>query len=120
MSPFHELFGYTWDMIMRIAFDPAHEFGNLGKDLLGLINNKDKMRWTNSRAKSHRKKKRFKKRKGFKRYCIYNCKYFSTNSINCHPHECNYNLITQYMTTYPPGGHLGTAVSNGEKQLTIY
>ena len=38
ISPFLRFFGFKWDMIARIVIDPAHEFHNLVKDLLALMN----------------------------------------------------------------------------------
>ena len=38
-SVFMKHFGSDWDMIKRIACDPAHQFYNLVKDLLALIGN---------------------------------------------------------------------------------
>ena len=58
VSAFHIFFGIAWNMIGRIAFDCAHEFGNLGMDLLALINNKDKMHFNESRQAAHKKIKR--------------------------------------------------------------
>jgi hypothetical protein len=58
VSAFHIFFGLAWNIIGRIAFDCAHEFGNLGMDLLALINNKDKMHFNESRQAAHKKIKR--------------------------------------------------------------
>ncbi len=58
VSAFHVFFGIAWNMIGRIAFDCAHEFGNLGMDLLALINNKDKMHFNEARQAAHKKIKR--------------------------------------------------------------
>jgi hypothetical protein len=59
-SPFHDYFGEDWNMIWRMVFDPGHEFSNLGIDLLALINDKDKMKWTEGRKMNHKKFKRFR------------------------------------------------------------
>ena len=37
VSVFHEFFGEDWDIINRIACDPAHELQNLVKDMLALV-----------------------------------------------------------------------------------
>lgn len=37
VSVFHEFFGADWDIISRIACDPAHELQNLVKDMLALV-----------------------------------------------------------------------------------
>lgn len=37
ISVFTEFFGVEWDLISRIAADPAHEFHNLVKDMIKLI-----------------------------------------------------------------------------------
>lgn len=37
VSVFHEFFGEDWDIINRIACDPAHELQNLVRDLLALV-----------------------------------------------------------------------------------
>jgi hypothetical protein len=37
VSVFHEFFGADWDIINRIACDPAHELQNLVKDMLALV-----------------------------------------------------------------------------------
>jgi hypothetical protein len=58
VSAFHIFFGIAWNMIGRLAFDCAHEFGNLGMDLLALINNKDKMHFNEARQAAHKKIKR--------------------------------------------------------------
>jgi hypothetical protein len=42
-SVFTELLGEEWDLIMRVAADPAHELYNLVKDILSLICNKGNM-----------------------------------------------------------------------------
>jgi len=60
VSAFHVFFGATWCLLNRIAFDCAHEFGNLGMDLLALINNKDKMHFNEARQSAHKKIKRGK------------------------------------------------------------
>jgi hypothetical protein len=39
VSVFMKLHGLNWDMIRRIACDPAHQFYNLVKDLLSLTTN---------------------------------------------------------------------------------
>jgi hypothetical protein len=43
------MFGEDWDLINRIAADPAHEFHNLVKDLLKLISNKGSMKFKEAR-----------------------------------------------------------------------
>jgi hypothetical protein len=58
-SPFQDFFGEHWNMINKLIFDPGHQFGNLGIDLLALINNKDKMKWNEKRKANHKKFKRF-------------------------------------------------------------
>ena len=37
VSVFQRFFGPNWDMIRRVAVDPAHELHNLVKDMLGLL-----------------------------------------------------------------------------------
>jgi hypothetical protein len=58
ISAFHLFFGLTWNLVGRIAFDCAHEFGNLGMDILAIINNKDKMHFNETRQAAHKKIKR--------------------------------------------------------------
>ena len=59
-SAFHDFFPDSWDMLSRMMFDCGHEFSNLGLDMLALINNKDKMKWTGHRKTAHKKMGRFK------------------------------------------------------------
>jgi hypothetical protein len=56
----HEFFGSDWDMMNRVAADPAHEFHNLVKDLLGLICNKGKMSLKTKHLDAEHKRARFK------------------------------------------------------------
>jgi hypothetical protein len=49
VSIFTSMFGEDWDLINRIAADPAHEFHNLVKDLLKLISNKGSMKFKEAR-----------------------------------------------------------------------
>lgn len=45
VSVFTTIFGEDWDLIHRIATDPAHELYNLVKDLLGLMCNSGSMQF---------------------------------------------------------------------------
>jgi hypothetical protein len=83
VSAFHIFFGVAWNMIGRIAFDCAHEFGNLGMDLLALVNNKDKMHFNEARQAAHKKLKRGK----FTGYTIH----------THHIYTCEYNRRTLYL-----------------------
>jgi hypothetical protein len=52
--------GTNWDIIRRIANDPAHAFSNLCKNLLGLICSRGMMKWKPARIAKDRKAGRFK------------------------------------------------------------
>ena len=43
------MFGEDWDLMNRIAADPAHEFHNLVKDMLKLWSNVGSMRFKEAR-----------------------------------------------------------------------
>jgi hypothetical protein len=83
VSAFHIFFGIAWNMIGRIAFDCAHEFGNLSMDLLALINNKDKMHFNEARQAAHKKIKRG------------TCKGYTIQTP--HIYTCEYNRHTLYI-----------------------
>lgn len=59
VSVFCEFFGESWDMINRIAFDPAHEFHNLVKDLIALVTNVGSMHFKPKRLDEEKKLGRF-------------------------------------------------------------
>ena len=58
-SVFTEILGEEWDLIMRVAVDPAHEFHNLVKDILSLIVNKGSMALKAKDLKNEQKVGRF-------------------------------------------------------------
>ena len=60
VSVFIEFFGEDWDMIRRIAIDPAHEFYNLVKDLLALVLSLKGMAFKPNRLAEEQKMGRFK------------------------------------------------------------
>jgi hypothetical protein len=66
VSVFTERFGVEWDMINRIATDPAHEFHNLVKDMIALIANIGNMTFTEDIWKKERQYNRFKDVANFK------------------------------------------------------
>lgn len=57
-SVFHKFFT-DWDMISRIACDPAHQFYNLVKDYLALIGDCDKFKFTQKYLDREKKHGRF-------------------------------------------------------------
>jgi len=59
VSPFVEFFT-DWDMIRRIAVDPAHQFYNLAKDILALTNNRSNMALTREYLAKEKARGRFK------------------------------------------------------------
>jgi hypothetical protein len=59
VSVFTELFTEDWDMMNRVAADPAHEFHNLVKDILSLICNKGNMALKAKRLAEEKKIGRF-------------------------------------------------------------
>ena len=60
VSPFVEFFGLDWDMVRRIAVDPAHQFYNLAKDILALTGNRSNMALTKEYLAKERARGRFK------------------------------------------------------------
>ena len=60
VSVFQRFFGPNWDMIRRIAVDPAHELHNLVKDMLGLILSDGAMDFKPKRLKEEKLMGRFK------------------------------------------------------------
>ena len=66
VSVFTEFFGEDWDMIRRIAIDPAHEFYNLVKDLLALVLSLKSMAFKPKRLEEEKKMGRFKDLKNSK------------------------------------------------------
>ena len=59
-SVFMKFFGPDWDMIKRIAVDPAHQFYNLVKDYLALIGNYGSMKLKAKHLDAEQKHGRFK------------------------------------------------------------
>ena len=59
-SVFTEILGTEWDLLMRVAVDPAHELHNLVKDILSLICNKGSMSLTVTHLEWEQKFHRFK------------------------------------------------------------
>lgn len=59
-SVFTEILGEEWDLMMRVAVDPAHEFHNLVKDILSLIVNKGSMALKAKDLEKEQKVGRFK------------------------------------------------------------
>ena len=59
-SVFMKFFGPDWDMIKRIACDPAHQFYNLVKDLLALIGNFGSMQFKEKYMQHEQEHGRFK------------------------------------------------------------
>jgi hypothetical protein len=59
-SVFTEILSEEWDLIMRVAADPAHELYNLVKDILSLICNKGNMSLKASHLEWEKKYGRFK------------------------------------------------------------
>ena len=59
-SVFTEILGEEWDLLMRVAADPAHELYNLVKDILSLICNKGNMSLKASHLVWEKKYGRFK------------------------------------------------------------
>jgi hypothetical protein len=57
---FTKYFGEDWDLISRIATDPAHEFQNLVLDLLDLICNEGKMKLKDKYWEEEKKQGRFR------------------------------------------------------------
>ena len=60
VSVFMKFFGDDWDMIERIACDPAHQFYNLVKDLLALVGNYGSMSFKAKHLKFEQDRGRFK------------------------------------------------------------
>ena len=85
-SAFHDFFPDSWDMVKkRLVVDGAHQFSNLGLDILALINNKDKMKWTDHRKDSHRK---------FGRFQVHG--YITRLMIDRYPMMCTYKSFMPY------------------------
>jgi hypothetical protein len=59
VGAFSEFFGEEWDMIKRIAIDPAHELHNLVKDLLALMQSASSMDFKPKRLAEEQKMHRF-------------------------------------------------------------
>ena len=60
VSVFMKFLGDDWDMIKRIACDPAHQYYNLVKDMLALIGNYGQMQFKNFHLKFEQDHGRFK------------------------------------------------------------
>jgi hypothetical protein len=60
VSVFQKFFGKHWDMIGRIAVDPAHEMHNLVRDMLGLLLSEGAMDFKKKRLDEEKKMSRFK------------------------------------------------------------